>query len=389
MHLHRTSLLRASLAGAALTLLAACDANGVFDIDMRGPSAGLDTTEAARQATAPRPQPDARGVISYPNYQVVVARRGDTVGSVAARLGLAAGDLARYNAVAPNAPLREGEILALPSRVSEPAATAPLGAAGKIDVTSLANGAIDRAESAGSGRAVAPAATAKPEPARHRVQRGETAYSIARAYNVSVRALADWNGLGADLGVREGQYLLIPVADASRPATVPTVDAALPGQGSRTPEPPSARKPLPDEATKPASAATATPASPDLGAQRTAASAGGRLALPVDGKIIRAYQKSKNEGIDIAASAGTTVKAAEAGTVAAITQDTEQVPILVIRHEGGLLTVYANIEGISVAKGAKVKRGQAIAKVRAGNPAFLHFEVRQGFDSVDPMPYLQ
>ena len=37
----------------------------------------------------------------------------------------------------------------------------------------------------------------------------------------------------------------------------------------------------------------------------------------------------------------------------------------------------------------KVKRGQAIAKVRASSPAFLHFEVRQGFDSVDPMPYLQ
>jgi murein DD-endopeptidase MepM/ murein hydrolase activator NlpD len=36
-----------------------------------------------------------------------------------------------------------------------------------------------------------------------------------------------------------------------------------------------------------------------------------------------------------------------------------------------------------------VKRGQVIATVRAGNPAFLHFEVRKGVDSVDPMPYLQ
>ena len=27
--------------------------------------------------------------------------------------------------------------------------------------------------------------------------------------------------------------------------------------------------------------------------------------------------------------------------------------------------------------------------VRGADPAFLHFEVRQGFDSVDPVPYLQ
>ena len=132
-----------------------------------------------------------------------------------------------------------------------------------------------------------------------------------------------------------------------------------------------------------------TPPAPDLGAQKTAASGTARLAMPVSGKIIRGYAKKKNEGIDIAASAGTSVKAAGDGTVAAITKDTDQVPILVIRHEGNLLTVYANIDGIAVAKGDRVKRGQAIAKVRSADPAFLHFEVRQGFDSVDPVPYLQ
>jgi murein DD-endopeptidase MepM/ murein hydrolase activator NlpD len=125
-----------------------------------------------------------------------------------------------------------------------------------------------------------------------------------------------------------------------------------------------------------------------MGTQKSTASAP-RLGMPVQGKIIRGYQKKKNEGIDIAAAAGTTVTAAGDGTVAAITKDTDQVPILVIRHEGNLLTVYANIDGITVAKGEKVKRGQAIAKVRAGDSPFLHFEVRQGFDSVDPMPYLQ
>ena len=111
--------------------------------------------------------------------------------------------------------------------------------------------------------------------------------------------------------------------------------------------------------------------------------------MPVAGKIIRGYVKKKNDGIDIGAAAGSPVKAAADGTVAAITKDTTGTPIVVIRHADGLLTVYAGVDGVSLAKGATVKRGQAIARVRAGDPSFLHFEVRKGVESVDPLPYLQ
>ena len=64
------------------------------------------------------------------------------------------------------------------------------------------------------------------------------------------------------------------------------------------------------------------------------------------------------------------------------------VPIVVIRHEGNLLTVYAGLTDIAVSKGDTVKRGQTVAKVRSGDPAALHFEVREGFESVDPASYL-
>ena len=72
-----------------------------------------------------------------------------------------------------------------------------------------------------------------------------------------------------------------------------------------------------------------------------------------------------------------------------IRDSTEGTPIIVIRHADNILTVYAGVDGAKVAKGATVKRGQTIATVRAGNPAFVHFEVRKGVESVDPMPYLQ
>ncbi len=390
------TILRVALLGSALSALAACENNGSFDGDLRHFGKNIfDTSEAAQRAMAARPTADARGIISYPGYQVAIARQGDTVESVAARVGLTTAELGNYNAIPPGTILRQNEVLALPRRVPDTALASatvpgalPTTAGGAIDVTTIASGAIDRAQTGQSATATAaaPGTTPAPaptgaEPARHKVERGESAYSIARLYNVNVKALADWNGLGNDLSVREGQILLIPVSNGQS-ATVETVSA--PGAGSATPVPPSAAKPLPAEKPVAASEPVKTPPAPDLGATASA-----KLSLPVQGKIIRGYQKKKNDGIDIAAGAGTTVAAAGDGTVAAITKDTQQVPILVVRHAGNLLTVYANIDGITVKKGDKVKRGQALATVRASDPAFVHFEVRQGFESVDPMPYLQ
>jgi murein DD-endopeptidase MepM/ murein hydrolase activator NlpD len=165
---------------------------------------------------------------------------------------------------------------------------------------------------------------------------------------------------------------------------VPAVTAQ--GSGSPTPEPPSARAPLPDETTPPKAAPAAPPVA-DLGAGRTQASAT-RLAMPVQGSIIRAYQKGRNEGIDIAAPAGTPVRAAADGTVAAVTKDTAQTPIVVLRHADNLLTVYAGVDALKVAKGDRVTRGQAFAVVRNSSPAFLHFEVRRGVESLDPADFL-
>ena len=134
--------------------------------------------------------------------------------------------------------------------------------------------------------------------------------------------------------------------------------------------------------------AVETPEAPDLAASATSASDTTRLLTPVSGRIVRPYSKGSNEGIDIAASPGTAVRAADAGTVAAITRDTEGVPIVVIRHQGNLLTVYAGVDALKVEKGTEVSRGQQIATIREADPATLHFEVREGFESVDPAPYL-
>lgn len=347
-----------------------------MDFDMRGGLGGLDTAQAVQVETAPRPEPDARGVISYTGYQVAVARRGDTVSDVAARIGLAPDALARFNGIAVDASLRDGELLALPSRV---AATDQPTTSG-VDIAALASNAIDRAE---LDDPVAPQTAPQDraaEPIRHKVARGETAYSISRLYGVTVRALADWNALGPDLKVREGQFLLIPLVLPSDPEKA---DTAPPGTGSRIAPPPSAATALPPDDT---ATPVAPPSSPDLGQYRTVTSA--RFAMPVDGKIIRSFSPGKSEGLDIAGAPGGPVTAAADGRVAAVTRDTDRVTILVVEHDDGFLTVYGNIDGVQVAKGDRVTRGQAMAVLPAGTTPVLHFQVIDGATPVDPADYL-
>ncbi|WP_225612517.1 LysM peptidoglycan-binding domain-containing M23 family metallopeptidase [Paracoccus sp. PAR01] len=382
----------ACMVGMVSTLVA-CNAPGgvnlsTLDPDLRGWGGGALDTAGAAAAAPPRPVPDNRGIISYPGYQVAIARQGETVATIAARLGLNAGQLASYNAISATAPLNAGAVVALPRRV---AAGAPVAAA--TPVTSSTGQVSDPFAGQGMKTPTVPpqagATTPTPtqpaasQPRQHVVVAGETAWSVARKYNVSVKDLAEWNGLSSNLTLRTGQRLLIPVA-GQRPATTAAITA--PGAGSPTPAPPSAAQPLPNEKTQPTNKPVDKPASPDLGKTRTAASGSGKFRMPANGAIIRAYEKGKNEGIDISAAPGSPVTAAGSGTVAAITRDTDQVPIIVMRHDNNLMTVYAGLDNVTVTKGQKVGAGTTLGKAR--NQGVVHFEVRNGFDSVDPEKYL-
>jgi LysM repeat protein len=377
-------------AGVLLSVLGSCGPNGGYDPDMRGWFPGsLSTADAASNA-ASRPLPDSRGLITFPDYQIAVTQAGDTPATVAARIGLGADELARHNALPPNGQLVAGSVLVLPRRVQ---AGAPV--AGGAAIVSTTGQVTD--PFAGQGvrtpqvpdapaAAPSPAATAASvggQPRQHVVTSGETAWSIARKYGVAVQDLAAWNGLPSSMSVRIGQRLIVPVPGQKAPDATQVTTA--PGTGSPTPRPPSAAQPLPDERTQPVATPAPSSAAPDLGSTRTAASAG-RFSMPVSGAIIRTYEKGKNDGIDISAQAGTAVKAAGRGSVAAITRDTAGTPIVVLRHDNGLMTVYTGLDGLDVAKGDSVSAGQSLGK--AGSGGFVHFEVRRGFESTDPEDYL-
>lgn len=355
-----------------------------------------DPVDSGPASTVDNLQPDSRGVITYATYQVAVARDGDTLASVASRVGTTAEALAQRNALPADYLLRQGEVLLLPDGVARPApgldegavTTQPLGGAWSPEGAAAA---IDAGAPGATAGATAPP-SANPfrngqktpliDPVRHRVEKGETAYSIARLYGVSVTALASWNGLGPDLAVRENQELLIPiVSDANRISSAADLDTQ-PGQGTPVAPPPLAAEPLPADISE-----ASDPASPDLAQYRTPP--GGRLGAPVSGTVTRKFNAAHPNGIAFSATAGTPVRAAGSGEVAAVTDAVGGLgTIVLIRHKDDLITTYSTLTDVTVKEGDRVQSGQVIGKVAQRDKPELQFDVFRGTTNVDPTPYL-
>lgn len=367
-----------------LWALSACENSSLsnFDFDFRGNS--FDTSDAALQATQSRPKANELGIISYPTYQIAVARRDDTIESMAERLGQNPGELARYNGLAEGERLRNGEVLALPRTGSrggqylESSDEIEETALSKdINVLELADNALKVAGGSANNQLDRTSSDAKNlmDPIKHNVVRGETVFTISRLYNISVRSLADWNGLDSDYTLREGQILIIPLVD--KKATKNTQKEI---DESAVPAPPSSKKPQPRNVnTQEFSKSTDT---------KISVPENGKMAYPLEGLVIREYSKNINDGIDFTARAGTKVVAVDTGLVATVTEDINQIAIVVLKHPGNILTVYANLTNIKVSTNQNVNRGDILGEIPDGDPPYLHFEIREGFESVDPLEYL-
>ncbi len=98
-----------------------------------------------------------------------------------------------------------------------------------------------------------------------------------------------------------------------------------------------------------------------------------------------------HSGLDIAASYGTNVVAADGGTVTFSGWKSSYGNLVIITHDNGAQTYYAHNSSLQVSTGQKVYRGQSIAKVGStGNSTgnHLHFEIRIGGKAVNPLSYL-
>ncbi len=98
-----------------------------------------------------------------------------------------------------------------------------------------------------------------------------------------------------------------------------------------------------------------------------------------------------HQGLDIAASSGTPIRAAASGTVISSGWMGAYGNLVVIDHGGGLATAYAHNSSNAVSAGQRVSQGQTIASIGCTGSCtgpHVHFEVRVNGSPVDPLGYL-
>lgn len=184
-----------------------------------------------------------------------------------------------------------------------------------------------------------------------------------------------------------------PQGQAAANPQVPTLDEEIKRlQQAASPTPAATATPAPTATPSPTPAATATPA-----AKQTA-------ILPVQGEVLRGFsakdpvffptlnQWMVHKATDIQAAEGTEVKAALDGTVKSVGNDAETGYTIVLEHDGGIQTVYGNLQAPeNIKKGQTVQQGDVIGKVgkSAANvqddPAHLHFAYLVKGTAKDPM----
>lgn len=203
----------------------------------------------------------------------------------------------------------------------------------------------------------------------------------------------------AAIGI-SGYFLLTDPFQADQPVVgnvevVVTPQPALPSLPpvpTATPTPVATPKPTPVPTPKPTPAPTVKPAV---------------YTWPVNGEIIRDYSLEvvaydetmgdwrTHEGLDLSAPLGTQVLAVADGTVSAIYADPLMGQTVVIAHDGGVNSLYANLTTMpTVEVGDTVTTGMVIGSVgktaiaEGEKASHLHFEMTEAGVSVDPENYL-
>jgi murein DD-endopeptidase MepM/ murein hydrolase activator NlpD len=231
---------------------------------------------------------------------------------------------------------------------------------------------------------------------------GDTLYSLSRKFSVPVNELAVLNKLSAPFALSVGQNLQVPVVVVGKPAVSPVRTAGTPAAAVLPKTTIPAASPVVSPAKAPAAAAVAAPkpkisSDPSKALPAIAKRSASKFSWPVRGTVLSSFGAKTNglfnDGVNISASPGAKVGAAENGVVAYAGNEVKGMGNLVIvQHSDGWMTVYAHMDKMSVRRGVKVSVGQQVGTVgqtgKVDKPQ-LHFEIRKGTKAYDPAAYLK
>lgn len=294
--------------------------------------------------------------LALPQVHVHIVQSGDTMATVARLYGVEASTLAATNHRAPPFLIFAGETLILPAAAEAAHPVAP------------------------------PVTTAPPMIASAPPAAPVTSMPLSAMPNAAPPPLPP-----VSMPLQQTAARLSPVPSPGPQTAPPVIVAAVPPPATVSPLPPtntSLPGPLPPPAPQ--------IAAPPLAELPILPMTGKGFLWPVRGRVIATYgttaQGTHNDGINIAAAAGTPVLAADAGEVAYAGNELKGYGNLVlVKHDNGYITAYAHNETLLVKRGQHVTRGQPIAKVGATGTVTepqLHFEVRRGAHVLDPMELL-
>jgi murein DD-endopeptidase MepM/ murein hydrolase activator NlpD len=118
------------------------------------------------------------------------------------------------------------------------------------------------------------------------------------------------------------------------------------------------------------------------------------LTTPVKGTVTSPFGPRwgrNHDGVDVAAPAGTAIRAAACGSVTVAGVQSGYGNIVCITHSSTFATCYAHMSRFAVSEGARVRAGQVIGYVGCTGSCtgpHLHFETRVNGEAQDPSPYL-
>ncbi len=254
-----------------------------------------------------------------------------------------------------------------------------------------------------------------PPPQEYRVRGGDTLYEVSRLFGVNSSEIAQLNNLQSPYILKPGQVLRLPSVTrkinriaAVKSSVDPVERTVLPSekparvfeQAAVNPEVTEIQNGVPIPKNKPVKAVakgkTERLTVSKVGT-KTPKRAAAKFLRPVDGKIISNYGVKKsglhNDGVNIEAKRGTSVKAADNGVVVYAGNALKGSGNLVLlRHDDQWMTAYAHLDKITVREGQTVNRGSAIGKVGSTGSVSspqLHFEVRRGTSALNPNKHME
>lgn len=309
---------------------------------------------------------------------VIIVERGDTLYSLAKKHNTSVDSLARVNHLTQPYQLAVGQKLVLSDSESVDAAPE--------DTTDVL--VVNKPTSAVK-------TTTRIELSDITVQPGDTLYSLSRKYAVPVNDLAVMNKLTPPFNLSVGQKLRVP--QSGKVVTIAKTKHVAPETKTQQTATSVKQSKTVVAQSKPVQPAKKISSDPTKKLPKITERSSSKFSWPVRGKILSAYGAKSNglfnDGINISAKQGATVKAAENGVVAYAGNEVKGMGnLIIIQHSGGWMTVYAHMDSMNVKRGTRVNVGQkigAVGKTGKVDSPQLHFEIRKGTKAYNPNAYLK